>query len=299
MNKWLLTYFLFFSLGLFAQNDTINQTDENGLKQGYWIIYGHMKPEKEYSAEGIIEEGTYKDDRKQGVWTKYFQDGKTIRLIGTYEKNRPNGEYWKFYESGCLKEHGVFRTYKMESNHEAHSEIDKKHQLIEIYKDDCDTGVSNKGTLIPPPKNISNLAYGDTLMYKFSNDSIELICFWEDSIKVAYRYNECQELIEKISWDSNLVSKVEKFKISEDCFNKIYPPGEGGPTGKFGIRKDKKPFEPDDYNKLYNDKDEIWMDGIFKNGKLWSGKLYKFDSDGILLKIEIWKNGKYHSDGDL
>ncbi len=28
-------------------------------------------------------------------------------------------------------------------------------------------------------------------------------------------------------------------------------------------------------------------------------KAYKYDSDGILLKIEIWKRGKYHSDGQL
>jgi hypothetical protein len=41
------------------------------------------------------------------------------------------------------------------------------------------------------------------------------------------------------------------------------------------------------------------MDGQFKTGKLWDGKLYKYDSDGILLKIEIWKSGAYHSDGQL
>ena len=53
------------------------------------------------------------------------------------------------------------------------------------------------------------------------------------------------------------------------------------------------------YNKVYNDDDELWLDGKFKSGKLWDGKLYKYDSDGILLKIEIWKEGKYHSDGQL
>ena len=41
------------------------------------------------------------------------------------------------------------------------------------------------------------------------------------------------------------------------------------------------------------------MDGIFKNSKLWEGKYYKYDDDGILLKYEIWKNGCYHSDGQL
>jgi hypothetical protein len=41
------------------------------------------------------------------------------------------------------------------------------------------------------------------------------------------------------------------------------------------------------------------MDGQFKNSRLWDGKLYVYDSEGILLKIEIWKEGKYHSDGQL
>jgi len=32
--------FLFAALNTIAQNDTINQVDEEGRKQGYWIIYG-------------------------------------------------------------------------------------------------------------------------------------------------------------------------------------------------------------------------------------------------------------------
>ena len=68
-----------------------NETDENGLKQGMWTIWGHMKPEKGYPEDGKIEEGPYKDDRKNGEWVKYHKDGKTPRLIGVYVNNRPNG----------------------------------------------------------------------------------------------------------------------------------------------------------------------------------------------------------------
>jgi len=71
-----MTYFkpiltLFFVLGLSvltcAQNDTLNQVDKNGLKQGYWIIYGRDKPDKGYPEDGKIEEGNYIDNRKNGV----------------------------------------------------------------------------------------------------------------------------------------------------------------------------------------------------------------------------------------
>jgi antitoxin component YwqK of YwqJK toxin-antitoxin module len=58
-------------------------------------------------------------------------------------------------------------------------------------------------------------------------------------------------------------------------------------------------FLPNGYNKLYNADDEIWQDGTFKNGLLWEGKVYEYDRDGILLKVRVFKNGVYHSDGQL
>jgi ribosomal protein S1 len=41
------------------------------------------------------------------------------------------------------------------------------------------------------------------------------------------------------------------------------------------------------------------LDGIFKNGNLWEGKVYEYDKDGILLKVKVFKEGVYHSDGQL
>jgi len=46
------------------------------------------------------------------------------------------------------------------------------------------------------------------------------------------------------------------------------------------------------YHKYYDDNKNIWMDGIFVNGKLKDGKLYLYDTDGLLDRIEIYKNFK-------
>ena len=54
-----------------------------------------------------------------------------------------------------------------------------------------------------------------------------------------------------------------------------------------------------DCYKVYNKNAEISQDGVFKKGRLWDGKVYEYDSDGILLKVKIFKNGSYHSDGQL
>jgi antitoxin component YwqK of YwqJK toxin-antitoxin module len=41
------------------------------------------------------------------------------------------------------------------------------------------------------------------------------------------------------------------------------------------------------------------MEGNFKGGQLWDGRHYIYDEDGLLLKVEVYKNGVYHSDGQL
>ena len=37
--------------------------------------------------------------------------------------------------------------------------------------------------------------------------------------------------------------------------------------------------------------------GICKDGKVWSGKMYFYDSDNILLRVENWKDGKFVNSG--
>lgn len=59
------------------------------------------------------------------------------------------------------------------------------------------------------------------------------------------------------------------------------------------------PFDPEGYNKVYTKENELYLEGIFKNGLLWDGKHYVFDIDGILLKIEVYKEGKCVGEGQL
>ncbi|MFT4601950.1 MAG: hypothetical protein ACI857_002136 [Arenicella sp.] len=37
------------------------------------------------------------------------------------------------------------------------------------------------------------------------------------------------------------------------------------------------------------------MEGEFKDGKLWTGNKCFYDDVGILLKIELWREGNYYS----
>jgi len=55
----------------------------------------------------------------------------------------------------------------------------------------------------------------------------------------------------------------------------------------------------DGYHKLYNSQKQIWKDGEFKKCQLWNGKHYLYDKNGLLMRIMIYKNGRYFADGQL
>lgn len=91
-----------------GQPGDINKKDTEGRKQGRWIYFGKDRPQEGYPAEGKIEEGDYKDDRKEGKWIKYHNDGETPKLVGEYVNNRPQGPYVKYFANGKVKEKGTF-----------------------------------------------------------------------------------------------------------------------------------------------------------------------------------------------
>jgi antitoxin component YwqK of YwqJK toxin-antitoxin module len=93
--------------------------------------------------------------------------------------------------------------------------------------------------------------------------------------------------------DGTIGSRISKERVNPP-YNEapeVTEPSTSAPDGSKGSIKEGSRFKPNSYNKVYNSDDELWMDGEFKKGKLWDGKLYKYDSDGILLKIEVWKKG--------
>ena len=95
-----LIIILLYSVTFFGQSDTLNQFDEKGLKQGYWIIYGKDYPDKGFCDTCKIEEGTYLNDRRNGFWIRYYQEPNIPRLKGIYKNGRPYGEYERYDKEG-------------------------------------------------------------------------------------------------------------------------------------------------------------------------------------------------------
>jgi antitoxin component YwqK of YwqJK toxin-antitoxin module len=276
----LIVYFLFLLTPFLSIAQ--NKKDKEGKRTGKWVFTGKDKPNSGVSPNGKAEEGYFNKGRKEGVWTRYHSDGKTPILKGNYLNNRPEGEYKRFFKTGKVKESGAFG---------------KEHYKGEL------TRYHNNGQIAYSGSYNNDGMESGSIKYYYENGNVELEYIAKNGVIVGElkRYYENGSLREIQTFNTQGQSLETKiFKISEKTIpkvettsNVIYPPTVKKPLTK-GLK-----FVPNGYNKIYNGSDEIWMYGEFKNGQLWDGKVFDYSKDGILLKVRVFKLGKYHSDGQL
>lgn len=274
---------LSFSGVLNDQEGKINQKDDGGKKQGKWIYFGKDRPSEGFPSEGKIEEGSYKDDRKDGTWVKYYNDGVTPRLKGVYKNNRPDGEYVKLSPKGVIIEKGTFTKGKF---------------IDSLVRYNTDGSVFYQGFY-----NEQGNEEGK-IKYYYPNGQLEYEYTAENGSPrgKAVRYHENGDIKEIVQFgEGGQVVNSERremvnpaIKIKDPSVSKEQAPTVVGTPNTKGAK-----FLPNGYNKIYNANQEIWQDGEFKNGRLWDGKVYEYDRDGILLKVRVFKGGIYHSDGQL
>lgn len=278
---FLCSHASFAGLGI-DQKDKINQRGSDGKKQGRWIIYGEDRPSEGFPAKGKIEEGNYKDDRREGVWIMYHNDGVTPKLKGEYSNNRPNGKYVKYHMNGKIKEIGHFNGGE--------------------YTDSLKRYHSNGILSFEANYNNHGKEQGKVRFY-YPNGQVEYEFATDNGIVIgkATRYYENGDVKEISVYNADGSLKSSEVKEMSSPKAVVTPPitsAEQAPKITKPNMKGGK-FQPNGYNKVYNSDDEIWQDGDFKDGKLHNGKVYVYDRDGILLKVKVFKNGIYHSDGQL
>ena len=270
------------SLATDDQGGGKNVKDEQGRKQGKWVYLGKDRPNAGYPNEGKVEEGPYIDDRKEGVWIKYHKDGVTPKLKGNYENNRPSGEYTKIYPDGTIKEVGTFNRNKYLDSLKRYHE----NGVLEYESNYNDTGKES-----------------GVVKYYYPNGQEEFVYTSANGIPTgkATRYYENGDIKEIIYYSADgSVEKSEQKEMVNPTVNVVDPGVSKEAAPKISNPRTKGTrFQTNGYNKVYNVNDEIWQDGDFRNGRLWNGKVYEYDSDGILLKVKVFKNGVYHSDGQL
>ncbi len=98
---FILYLFFLFASSIKAQSieviegDTVNVTDSNGLKQGYWIDIEKRT------------EGNFLNNKQEGVWKAYYAN-KNIKSEITYLNGEKKGYARIYYEDGNIAEEGTW-----------------------------------------------------------------------------------------------------------------------------------------------------------------------------------------------
>lgn len=118
--------FLFFSLSLEAQSDTLfNQSDGQGLKQGWW--------KKNYPNGKLLYKGFFKDDKPVGTMYRYYETG-PVKAILDYDAQSVYARARLYYEDGQLAAQGVFYNSLKDSTWSYYSYYDKTLTATEEYQ---------------------------------------------------------------------------------------------------------------------------------------------------------------------
>jgi len=283
---FILFLVLFYSLskGSLSQSfnykdEEVNKVDANGKKQGRWVILGKMRPKLKYAPEELVETGNYQNSRKVGLWKKYFKGGKLKSEIN-YRLGRPYGAFTTYHPNGTKEEQGSWKGSKYTGNLTRWHQNGKVSQRVEF--------------------NTSGKMDG-TVKYFYENGKPELIFTAANGIEsgLATRYYENGDVKEITNFINGTIDKRETKPRVNPAY-KGTPKVKALDNSSVTIKGEANAADQkvrDGYNKTYNDNQDLWMDGEFKSGKLWNGKLYVYDGNGLLLKIKLYKDGKYYADG--
>ncbi|TAL63142.1 MAG: toxin-antitoxin system YwqK family antitoxin [Bacteroidetes bacterium] len=287
MKKPLL--FIFICQTAIAQStnsDTLNQMDPaTGLKQGYWIVLNSVKKLPNYSMEAKVEEGTFVDSKKMGIWKMFFPNG-NIKSEITFTNNKPSGYAKMYYENGKVQEEGNWENNRWVGDYKQYYE---NGQAIYDFKYTASGKRDGEQTYFHEN--------GQVMMKGVMKDGKES-GVWEG-------YYENGDLREKKSFNDGALDPDN---------TEIYAPKKPLPPKKeveskeppkiADASKEKanaayKPFDGNGYAKLFFAGARLSKDGEFKNFRLMDGKDYIYNSDGILDRIAVYKAGKYVGDAPI
>jgi len=288
MKQFLLLIFICSTaLAQSTNSDTLNQVDPNtGFKQGYWIVYNSIKKLPSYPAEAKVEEGKFADSKKIGIWKMYFPNG-NIKSEITYTDNRPKGYAKMYYENGKLQEEGNWENNRWVGDYKS-------------YYDNGQTFYDFKYTNTGKREGVQKYFYdnGKTMMQGEMKDGKETGT-WEG-------YYENGDLREKKVFNDGALdpANTEIYAPKQPLPEKKDEPVTKEPPKIADVSKEKtnaaqKPFDGNGYAKLFLPGARISKDGDFKNYRLMSGKDYIYNSDGILERIAVYKDGKYIGDAPI
>ena len=274
--------FAFISFEISAQqtNEKINQLDTIGLKTGYWVITAEMRQDTGYYPGDIIEEGEFKNSRKIGLWVRYYPKGKKQSEI-EYVNGRPKGKYKTYYRNGKLEEEGNWVQQKNTGDFTRYYSNGQKMQEFSFNEN----GIRNGKQL-----------------YFHENGQVEVevtvIDGKEEGIMKRYRENgELKSEVEVSGGKADYTTYKEFGNKQNEIVTRTPKVEKKEAEIESTVKPNLGTVNPEGYNKLYTRSLLLKWDGYYHFGRPWNGKKYVYNQNGILQKIEIYKNGLYIGNG--
>jgi len=288
MKKYILSLIVLCVTASFAIAQEKNVTDAAGKRQGPWVITaGFKKLGPPWTPEQVVEEGTYTNSMKTGVWIEYYQNGKKKSEL-TYVNNRPNGPAKMYHENGNLSEEGTWVGTRWTGPYKLYYEDGTPRQQF-VYN------------------NLGQRDGAQTYYHPNGKVAIEVNMKAGKEEGVKKEYNTNGELTTETYFNGGTID-VAKTKIYEpkkpESADAVKAPEEKDQKGTSPtvtsneVKPNTGTFNGEGYWILYKN-GQITMKGTFAKKKLMDGEERVYDNNGILIQVKLYKGGKYVGDGPL
>jgi len=254
-----------------------NVIDAGNLKQGQWKLTAKDKNLSNYRPDQVVEEGFYKDGLKEGKWTKYYNNNRVEHVL-TFKSNKLDGLATFYYKNGKKKEEGIW----------------KKNRWIGDYK-----YFFKNGNLRNEWKYNETGKRTGVQKYYHENGKLKIEGAWEngkESGPLVEFYDDGSVKSERFFAGGKIdINKTKKYnKTEKPAGGTVANKPAADPldststtqviTKKEPVKKDAKPFDGNGFNEFYNKDGLLIRKGVFKNGYLNNGEVYKYLSTGKLIK---------------
>ena len=273
--------------------DTINHKNTEKRKIGTWIFFGKMKNEPGFKPDQIVEIGKYTNNRKSGIWTKYFANEQILSVI-TYVSNRPKGDYWVYYDNGQLQEAGHWKNNRNTGDFDRFYDNGEKQQEFKFNttgkRDGMQKYYHDNGQLMIEGTIKEGKETGEFKEY-YANGEIKAVRVYDEAGVLSAEKS-------KLDIKPKDEAVAEASKEIEVLDETIVAAAEEGEKQNLAEKK-INPFNGNGEHTLYNKNRQVSKKGKFKNYKLLDGLWYKYDDNGILTQIMRFKRGKYVGDAPI
>jgi antitoxin component YwqK of YwqJK toxin-antitoxin module len=265
-----------------ASQDTLNRVDELGRKVGYWRNTAPLTDKPGYAEGALVEEGRYNGGKRIGTWKRYWPNGKLMSEV-TYAMGRPKGPYVTYYPSGKVEEQG---TWDLDRNTGKFQRWHPNGQLAQDFvfnaygsRDGEQKYYHENGKLAVQVHIVEGKEDG-TLKRYTADGQLQQVAEFNDGVINAANSKYIRS-----------VPKAEEVKVD--------PKAAPAPAVTANEVTNAIAFRENGFNTLYDRQLRISQQGEFVNGRLFDGKRYMYDSNGILSRIQVYKGGRYAGDAPV